>query len=98
MYLAQCLTILCCYLPINCYNSMNIEGLFRSGGDIRTVLIMDMGGIWMIGLPVTFLFGEVLKMPIAVVYSAFVAVELYKLPIGIHRYRSGKWLHRLDLK
>lgn len=98
IYLTQCLTILCCYLPVNCYNSMNIEGLFRSGGDIRTVLIMDMGGIWMIGLPVTFLFGEVLKMPIAVVYSAFVAVELYKLPIGIHRYRSGKWLHRLDLK
>lgn len=52
----------------------------------------------MIGMPVTFLFGEVLKLPIAVVYSAFVAVELYKLLIGIHRYRSGKWLHRLDLK
>ncbi len=97
-YLAECLVILCCFLPMNCYNSMNIEGLFRSGGDIQTVLLMDMGGIWLVGLPITFVLGVIMKCPLAVVYMAFIVVELYKLPIGMHRYRSGKWLHQLELK
>lgn len=97
-YLTKCLIVLCIFLPIHCYNSMNIEGLFRSGGDIRYVLIMDMGGIWLIGLPLTVLLGDVLNLPIVIVYAAFIVVELYKLPIGIRRYRSEKWLHQLDLK
>lgn len=97
-YLTQCLIIMSGFLIINCYNSMNTEGLFRSGGDIKFVLLMDMGGIWLIGLPLTFVMGEWLKFPIALVYAAFIAVELYKLPIGIHRYRSRKWIHMLDLK
>ncbi len=98
MYLTQCLFILSSFLIINCYNSMNTEGLFRSGGDIKYVLLMDMGGIWLVGLPLTFLLGELLKLPIAVVYAVFIVVELYKLPIGICRYRSHKWIHQLDLK
>ncbi len=97
-YLTQCLIILSCFLTLNCYNSMNTEGLFRSGGDVRFVLLMDMGGIWLIGLPLTYIMGEWLGLPIAMVYAAFIAVELYKLPIGIFRYRSQKWVHQLDLK
>lgn len=96
--LAQCLTIMCCYLPFSCYNSMNIEGLFRSGGDIRYVLIMDTGGIWFIGMPLTALLGYVLGLPLSITFLAYVAVEIYKLIIGTIRYRSGKWLHQLSLE
>lgn len=94
-YLQQCLVILCCMLPFNCYNSMNIEGLFRSGGDVNYVLLMDTGGIWLIGLTLTYLTGEILRLPPVIVYSSLFAVEIYKLIIGTLRYRSGKWLHRL---
>ncbi|MGN0426100.1 MAG: MATE family efflux transporter [Acetatifactor sp.] len=96
--LAQCLTIMCCYLPFSCYNSMNIEGLFRSGGDIKYVLIMDTGSIWLIGMPLTALLGYVCEFPLIITFLAYVAVEVYKLIIGTLRYRSGKWLHRLSLE
>lgn len=96
--LTQTLTVMCCYLPLSCYNSMNIEGLFRSGGDIRFVLLMDTGGIWFVGMPLTILFGDVLSLPLLIVFMAYVCVEIYKLVIGFFRYRSGKWLHTLSLE
>ena len=77
---------------------MNAEGLFRSGGDVKTVLLMDMGGIWMIGLTLTYLFGELLRLPLPIVYSAFIFVEIYKLIIGTVRYRSHKWMNSLELR
>ncbi|MGB8452505.1 MAG: MATE family efflux transporter [Anaerocolumna sp.] len=98
LYLTQCLMVMGGFVILHCYNSMNIEGLLRSGGDIKYVLLMDMGGIWLIGLPLTFIMGELLGLPIVMVYSAFIVVELYKLPMGIYRYRSHKWIHQLDLK
>lgn len=98
LLLNQCLIIMCCYLPFSCYNSMNIEGLFRSGGDIKYVLIMDTGSIWLIGMPLTALFGYVMSLPLCLTFLAYVAVEIYKLIIGTLRYRSGKWLHQLSLE
>lgn len=82
MLLRETLTVMCCYLPLSCYNSMNIEGLFRSGGDIKFVLLMDTGGIWMVGMPLTLLLGDVLKLPLLWVFMAYVCVEIYKLLIG----------------
>lgn len=96
-YLAECLIVLSMLLPLNCYNSMNTEGLFRSGGDVRFVLLMDMGGIWMIGMPATVIMGQLLQLPVVIVYSAFVLVETYKLIIGTKRYKSERWLHKLSL-
>ena len=98
LLLTQCLTIMCCYLPFSCYNSMNTEGLFRSGGDVKFVLLMDTGSIWLIGMPLTALFGYVLALPLCITFLAYVAVEIYKLIIGTMRYRSKKWLHQLSLE
>lgn len=98
LLLTQCLIIMCCYLPFSCYNSMNIEGLFRSGGDVKFVLLMDTGSIWLIGMPLTALFGYVLGLPLCITFLAYVAVEIYKFIIGTVRYRSEKWLHQLSLE
>lgn len=95
--LSQTLIIMCMYLPLSSYNSMNIEGLFKSGGDIRYVLLMDMGGIWMVGMPLQFILGYVMKLPLVIVFLVYVVVEIYKMILGIIRYRSGKWLHTLVL-
>lgn len=95
-YLMQCMMVMGGFLVINTYNSMNVEGIFRSGGDVKFVVLMDMGGIWLIGLPLTYLLGEVLRLNVVIVYAAFIATELYKLPLGIWRYRSGKWLKQLQ--
>ena len=59
---------------------------------------MDTGSIWLIGMPLTALFGYVMNLPLCLTFLAYVAVEIYKIIIGTLRYRSGKWLHQLSLE
>ena len=94
-YVKQCMYILSIYIIMNACNSINVEGIFRSGGDVAYVTLMDMGSIWLIGMPFTLITGLVLKCDIAVIYLAYIVLEIYKLPLGHIRFKSGKWLHKL---
>ena len=94
-YVRQCMFILAVYIFLNSNNSINVEGIFRSGGDVKYISLMDMGSIWFVGMPVTFLAGIILHLDIVYVYSAYIVLELYKLPLGYFRFKSGKWLNKL---
>lgn len=95
IYVSQCMVVLSIYIVMNACNSINVEGIFRSGGDTAYLTLMDMGSIWLIGMPFTIITGLVLKMNVVVVYCAYIVLEIYKLPLGYVRFRSGKWLHLL---
>lgn len=94
-YVSECMIVLSIYIVMNACNSINVEGIFRSGGDTAYLTLMDMGSIWLIGMPFTILTGLVFKMNVVVIYCAYIALEIYKLPLGYVRFRSGKWLHLL---
>jgi len=91
----QCMYVLAVYVLINPINSINVEGIFRSGGDVKFITLMDMGSIWLIGMPYTIITGLFLHMDVAVIYMAYIVLEIYKLPLGYIRFKSGKWLHKL---
>ncbi len=91
---SQCMVILAIYIVMNAYNSINVEGIFRSGGDVKFITLMDMGSIWFIGMPVTVIFA-LLGFDVTVLYTAYIALEIYKIPLSITRFKSGKWLHKL---
>lgn len=94
-YVAECMVVLSIYIIMNSCNSINVEGIFRSGGDVGYVTLMDMGSIWFIGMPFTIITGLVLHMDVVIIYSAYLVLEVYKLILGHFRFKSGKWLHRL---
>ncbi len=94
-YVSQCMIVLSIYIVMNACNSINVEGIFRSGGDTAYLTLMDMGSIWLIGMPFTLITGLVLKTNVVVIYCAYIVLEIYKLPLGYIRFRSGKWLHQL---
>ena len=94
-YVSKCMIVLSVYIVMNACNSINVEGIFRSGGDTAYLTLMDMGSIWLIGMPFTIITGLVLKMNVVVIYCAYIVLEIYKLPLGYFRFRSGKWLHLL---
>lgn len=93
-YVSKCMLILAIYIFLNCNNNINVEGIFRSGGDIAYLTLMDMGSIWLVGMPLTLLAGA-LGCNVVIIYAAYIALEIYKLPLGFIRYKSGKWLHLL---
>lgn len=94
----KCMIVLSIYIIMNALNSIKIEGIFRSGGDIAYLTFMDAGSIWIVGLPVTLIAGLLLNLPIWYVYTAHIWLELFKIPFGEKRLKSGKWLHNITKK
>lgn len=93
---SNCMYILALYVILNSCNCINVEGIFRSGGDVKYIALMDLGSIWIIGMPYTLITGLVLHLDVVYIYMAYIMLELYKLPLGHMRFKSGKWLHRLS--
>ena len=58
-------------------------------------LFIDTSGVWLIGIPLAFIGGLVLKQPIHIVYGMVTCEEVYKAVIGYIRYRQKKWLRNL---
>jgi len=94
-HVSTCLIISACYMPFKMFNYVNIVGILRSGGDTKACLILDCIGVWLIGIPMAFGGGLVLKLPITIVYAMVMTEEIFKFILGYKRYRSKKWLRNL---
>jgi len=84
------------YLTSKNVNLMFIVGLFRGGGDTRVGLILDVCGVWVIGVPMAVLGGLVLKLPIWWVYAMVTIEELVKNVVCTWRFKSKKWINNLN--
>ena len=73
-------------------------GVLRSGGDTKVCLFLDCSGVWLIGIPMAFIGGLVLKQPIYIVYAMVTLEEVYKTILSYIRYRQKKWLKNLTLE
>ncbi|MFH1513812.1 MAG: MATE family efflux transporter [Bacillota bacterium] len=77
------------------FNAVNVVGVLRSGGDTVFSLKLDVGSMWLIGVPLcaaaTFLF----KLPVELVYVCTMAEEVVKVLIGIPHFTSRKWIRNL---
>ena len=69
-----------------------VVGIFRSGGDTRFGLILDVSTMWCCSILLGFLAAFVFKLSVPVVYMILMSDEIIKIPITFWRYRSCKWL------
>lgn len=74
------------------FNTTMVVGTFRSGGDTRFGLIMDVATMWGYSILFGFLAAFVFHCGVPVVYIILMSDELIKVPITWIRYRSYKWL------
>ena len=93
--ITRCLTVFICYLPFRTFNLVNIVGVLRSGGDTKASLVLDITGVWCVGIPFAFLGGIVLGLPIYYVYAMITIEEVYKFILGFKRYKQKKWLKNI---
>ncbi|MCF0149285.1 MAG: MATE family efflux transporter [Clostridium sp.] len=93
--ITKCLTVFVCYLPFRMFNLVNIVGVLRSGGDTKASLLLDLTGVWLVGIPFAFLGGIVLGLPIYYVYAMITIEEVYKFVLGFKRYKQKKWLKNI---
>ena len=85
--------ILALMMPAKAFDITNITGLLRAGGDARMASVIDLGCQWGIAVSLSFLTALVLNAPVAVVCFAIQSENFCKMPWGIVRLRSRKWIN-----
>ncbi len=90
-----CIIMFALFMPIKMYNYVNIVGILRSGGDTKYCLFLDCFGVWAIGIPLAFIGGLWLQLPIWVVFALVMFEEFFKMILGLQRYRKKIWLKNL---
>lgn len=91
-YLSMMLIVMSYFVLGQAFNTTLVVGVFRSGGDTKFGLLLDVATMWgcsiLIGAIAAFFF----KAPLPIVYIILMSDEIIKLPLTTKRYISYKWL------
>ena len=91
-----CVTMMICFsiaAPLHAFATTNIVGVLRGGGDVQAAMLIDLLPLWCVSLPLLAMLGLVIHAPIALFCFVMAMESLLKVPLGMHRVRSGKWIH-----
>lgn len=91
----ELLFLMACLMNIKALTFLFIVGIFRNGGDPKGAAIIDMGSVWLVGVPFVCIAGLVLKLPITWIYVVMMAEECVKIILSVSRFKSRKWIKRL---
>lgn len=94
-YSKEVIHVLSFFLWVKTFNYTNIVGILRSGGDTKYCLLLDVGGMWLVGVPLVALAGLYWKLPIEQVYIFVYMEEIAKFIVGLPRIASKKWINNL---
>ncbi len=83
------------FMWIKVFNYTNVVGILRSGGDTKFCLFLDVGGMWLVGVPAVALAGLYFHLPIQQVYIFVFMEEAAKFIVGLPRIASKKWINNL---
>jgi putative MATE family efflux protein len=82
-------------LPVRFMNVLLIVGILRGGGDTSYVLKIELGTMWLIGVPLCAIGAFFMDIPVYQVYLLVTLEEVVKCVISIRRYKSEKWMKNL---
>lgn len=74
------------------FNTINIVGVLRSGGDTVFSLMLDVGCLWVISVPAVGLAALVFHWPLEYVYLCTILEEVVKMAIGVPHFRKKQWM------
>jgi len=79
-------------LSVRSFNSTNIVGVLRGGGDVRAASVIDLSPLWLVSIPLAALSGLVFQWGILPVYLCISLENVVKFFTGTARLRSGAWI------
>ncbi|MDR0878885.1 MAG: MATE family efflux transporter [Treponema sp.] len=81
--------------PFRAFNMTMVVGVCRAGGDTIFCTFYDVGFMWLIALPLAASAAYFFHAPFWAIYVCMSLDDLFKMFLGLWRYRSGKWLHNV---
>lgn len=89
------LVVVACFLWLRGMDGIFVVGILRSGGDTRYYALLDVGAIWLAGIPAVALAAFVFHLPVEFIFAAMLAENLVKNSLGLRRYLSRRWIRNL---
>ena len=80
---------------LRAFNSVNVVGILRAGGDTVFSMMLDTSALLLVGVPLVGIAALVWRLPVWQVYIFTITEEAIKAMIGLWRFRSGKWVNVL---
>ncbi|MGL4797236.1 MAG: MATE family efflux transporter [Paraclostridium sp.] len=78
------------FMGLKSFNTLIIIGVLRSGGDTKYSLFLELGCMWLVSLPLTFIFA-IKGAPIYILVLLTYSEEIVKFIFGVPRALSKKW-------
>lgn len=81
-----------------CYHAACFVGINRGAGDGKFVVLIDMLCGWLVVIPLTYITGYVLKLPLPLVFLAARSDQCFKWIIAFFRLRGNKWIRNVTVE
>lgn len=94
-YLSFMFFVMSYFVVAQAFNTTMVCGIFRSGGDTKFGLFMDVGTMWGCSILLGAVAAFVFHASVPVVYAILLSDELIKVPLCLWRYRKYKWLNNV---
>ncbi len=89
------LVVIGAVLFVKTFNSTAIVGVFRGGGDTTFSMLLEMGSVWLVGVPLAFLGAMIFKLPVHLVVALVCMEDVTKAIIAVPRIISKKWIQNV---
>lgn len=92
----QILTAYAAVAPFKVLNMILGGGIIRSGGKTTYIMMVDITGTWLFGIPLGLVSAFVLNLPIPYVYFMLSLEECVRFVMTLLIFRSRKWMNTLE--
>ena len=92
---AMMLVVHACIMPLKDFNTTNIVGVLRGGGDVTAATLIDLIPLWLVAIPLAFFTGLVLELGVLWVYLSLSMEQVTKAIAGVWRLGTGRWVRDL---
>ena len=84
--------VLAVYMPVKSTRYVITMGILRCGADSKYAFMIEIGGVWLLGIPCAFIGAFILHMPVPGVYALVMMEEIAVMILGLIRLKRKKWL------
>ncbi len=93
----QILAAYAAVMPFKVLNMIIGSGILRSGGKTTYVMVIDLVGTWLLGVPLGFLTAFVLGWPIPMVYLTLSMEECIRFAVSLIVFKRRGWMNQLKV-
>lgn len=97
-YAQQMINVYSIIVIFQAFGAIGLIGILRGAGNPKFVLIMDLIFLWFISIPIGFIAGLKLSLPVWIVYGILRSDEIFKALATILKLSKNDWIHNVTLK